>query len=83
MDSRVTQLLNAWADDVVRLENEVADVRTDNIALRETLSAALQALHEGHVRDRRQREIIANLTAALRAQRPSLDESSSQRPKAA
>ena len=66
MDSRVTQLLNAWANDVVRLENEVADVRTDNIALRETLSAALQALHEGHVREERYREQIKRLTEAVR-----------------
>jgi regulator of replication initiation timing len=69
MDSKVTQLLNAWADDVVRLETELADVRADNAALRETLSVALEQLHGAHLREQRYRERITEWTTAARERR--------------
>jgi hypothetical protein len=67
--SNSTELLNAWAADVVGLETELADVKADNAALRETLRVALEKLHAAHVREQRYRDRLSELTAAVREYR--------------
>ena len=68
-----TEILNAWADDAVRLEAERDEARRERDQFGELLSVALEKLSASTVAQQQQRNRIADLLVQLR-QRPTWNE---------
>ena len=62
----VTEILNAWAEDVIRVEAERDEARAERDQIRELLSVAIEKLHHAHKREQLYRERLADLTDTVR-----------------